>query len=103
MRRLVICTIVTALVFLCTAIGTRAQNQSQRGMAGCCNCTTPQCISNTERVMHGETGLCTTDKQCDGAMLYTRADFLRDCRRMAPDTQPARREWIAKCDAKEAP
>lgn len=32
---------------------------------------------------------------------YTRADFVRDCVRMAPDLQPQRREWIARCEATE--
>lgn len=28
---------------------------------------------------------------------YTRTDFERDCIKMAPDAEPARAQWIARC------
>ena len=42
-----------------------AQNQSQRGMAGCCNCTTQLCIDNVFRVRAGANGFCVTDNDCN--------------------------------------
>jgi hypothetical protein len=33
---------------------------------------------------------------------YTRADFTRDCIKLAPAVEPARSDWIKRC-SKEAP
>jgi hypothetical protein len=33
---------------------------------------------------------------------YTRADFTRDCIKLAPASEPARSDWIKRC-SKEAP
>jgi hypothetical protein len=62
-------------IVLQMAVSAAAQNQSQRG-----------------RVADGPP-----------PAPYTRADFVRDCIAIAPDSQPARREWIAKCKSREAP
>ncbi len=47
-----------------------AQNMSQMGMRGCCNCTTPECLANIKTMQSDAcTGgqcnnLCVTDKEC---------------------------------------
>jgi hypothetical protein len=56
--------IIISCLWICSTAAF-AQNQSQMGNAGCCNCTTQQCIENIRLTRLGVKNLCTTDKTCE--------------------------------------